>query len=165
MKVGTTLNNMKYYNNNLAYDYEMFLPKEKRQEAFPENEAVQNKIVRVPEMSGAAGAARRRKEAVKSRLFAVVTTALLVAMLCTTIFLRVQVTETNTKINAVQSEIKALKSEETRLEMEIERIISYKNIEQAAIELGMQKKQKSQVTYINTGGESFAEVVGEKQGN
>lgn len=159
-----TLNNMKYYNNNLAYDYELFLPKEKREE-YAAGKKEESKILPMPAMSGAAGAARRARASLRSRTFAVITTAILVAMLCATIVLRVQVTETNTKINAAQTELDRLKSEETRLQMEIERMTSYKNIEQAAIELGMQKKEKSQVTYINTGGESFAEVVGENGGN
>lgn len=152
------MNNLKYYNNNLAYDYDLFLPKEERMES---NTPAADKIINVPEMSGKAGAARRHKEAVRSKTFAIVTTALLICMLCATIFLRVQVTETNSQIGNAQKELDALISEETRLEMEMERMISYKNIEEAAKELGMQKKDKSQVTYINTGAQSFGEVVGD----
>ena len=48
-----------------------------------------------------------------------------------------------------KSELAALSGEETRLKIELERIISYNNLEQAARELGMKKTDKSQIVYIN----------------
>lgn len=153
------MNNLKYYNNNLAYDYELFLPREKREEQIPTTPAAE-KIVNMPEMTGKAGALRRHRQAVRQKLFAITATVLLVGLLCANIVMQVQVNETKSQINAAQTELDRLMSEETRLEMEMERLLSYKNIEQAAKELGMQKKEKSQVTYINTGAQSHAEVVG-----
>lgn len=151
------MNNLKYYNNNLAYDYELFLPREKREEQVPTPAA--EKIVNMPEMTGKAGALRRRRQAVRQKLFAIAASAMLIALLCANIAMQVQVNETKSQIGAAQTELERLTNEETRLEMEMERLLSYKNIEQAAKELGMQKKEKSQVTYISTGVQSHAEVV------
>lgn len=150
---------MKYYTDNLAYDFNMFLPKEKRQEEIPESRRAEN-IIKLPDMSGKAGAVRQKREANRTHVFAFVTSLLIIAMVCSTIFLRVQVTETESRIDAAQKQLSELESEETRLQMAIERKISFSNIEAAAAELGMQKKDRSQVNYIHSGGESWAEVVG-----
>lgn len=155
------MNNTKYYTNNLAYDFDMFLPKEKRQEDLP-GDKVPDNIVRMPTISGKAGALRREKTAKKNRVFAIVTSALLIAMVCCSIFIRAQVTEVDTQITSAKKQLSELQSEGTSLEMKLEEKISFTNIEQAAEALGMQKKDKSQVTYIQTGGTSWAEVVGDQ---
>ena len=154
------MNNTKYYANNLAYDYDMFLPKEKRAVQPVVRRNKKNNIVELPVISGKAGAARRRREAVRSRLFAVTVLALLSLAVCLSMFMRAQVTEINTDINVAQKELEGLKSEEIRLQMELERKVSFSNIEQAAKALGMQKAEMSQINPIRTGGDSFAEVVG-----
>jgi cell division protein FtsL len=152
------LNNMKYYTDNLAYDYNMFLPKEKRQEA-PARRRMPDNIVKMPGISGKAGAVRQKRETRKNRTFAIFTTFLVVAMVCSTIFMRVQVTEVESQLTAANKELSDLTNEQTRLEMELERKISFSNVEAAAKALGMQKKDKNQVNYIHTGAESWAEVV------
>ena len=48
----------------------------------------------------------------------------------------------------MKTQINAVDSEKTSLDMEMEKRISYSNIEIEATEMGMQKKDKSQVTYI-----------------
>lgn len=151
---------MKYYTDNLAYDYNMFLPREKRQEA-PAHRRTPDNIIKMPGISGKAGAVRKKREERKSRTFAIFTTFLVVAMVCSTIFMRVQVTEVETQLTAANKELNELINEQTQLEMQLERKISFSNVETAAKALGMQKKDKNQVNYIHTGSESWAEVVGE----
>ena len=53
-------------------------------------------------------------------------------------------------LNVDNKEIVELESEVTRLNVEVERKISLTNLEQAARDLGMQKCEKNQVTYIKT---------------
>lgn len=152
------MNNMKYYTDNLAYDYNMFLPREKREEA-PVGRPVSDNIVKMPGISGKAGAARQKREERRNRTFAIFTTFLVVAMVCSTIFMRVQVTEVEAQLTEANRELSELVNEHTQLEMQMERKISFSNVEAEAKALGMQKKDKNQVNYIQTGSESWAEVV------
>jgi len=148
---------MKYYTDNFAYDYNMFLPKEKRVEA-PVPKRGEN-IINLPEVSGKAGAARAQKEKLRHNLFVFVTIFMICAMVALSMFMRAQVTELNTNIDATTKELSKLESEEIRLQMELERRISFSNVEKAAEELGMHKKEKTQINYIKIGGESKAEVI------
>lgn len=148
---------MKYTPGSLAYDFDLFMPAEKAQPAQSPAPRRQN-VVRMP-----ARRDRRRTEAAKGlagRISSVLMAALVIAMLCATIFLRVQITETTDQISKAQAALEEQKSEETRLLMEVENKISYKNLEEAAKELGMQKKERDQVTYIRTNPDSKGEVVG-----
>ena len=61
------------------------------------------------------------------------------------------------EINELNEEIVELESESTRLSVEMERKISVTNLEEAAEALGMQKCEKSQVTYIQTNNTDTAE--------
>ncbi len=133
------MDNSKYYNDSLAYDFDMFLPKESPRKA---------KIVKMPQAKNAARA--KAKAAVSERLKAVAAIGFVLAIICANIFLRVRITEVNADINEIKSEIIELESEQTRLNVELENRISYNNLELAARELGMKKTDKSQVIYIRT---------------
>ena len=153
------MNNMKYTKDSLAYDFSLFQPKAEAaaQPAAQPAKPKQN-IVKMP-----AGHDRRKKAAAKGmagRISSILMAALVVAMLCGSIFLRVQITEVTDQIGKAQSVLDEQKSEKTRLLMEMERKVSYKNIEEAAEQLGMQKKERSQVNYISTNPDSKGEVVG-----
>ena len=134
------MDNSRYYNDSLAYDFDMFLPKEKPTQA---------KIVKMP---------RKKKTASRSAAKAVVAENIkkaaiigfVIAVVCANIFMRVRITEVNTEISNIKAEIIELESEQTRLNVELENRISYKNIEEAAQQLGMKKMDKSQVVYIKT---------------
>lgn len=157
------MDNNKYYNQNLAYDYDRFLPREKREEQTDySNDA--DKIINLPKMSGEAGALRRQRQALRLRAFTVSAVIMVAILLCGNVFSHVALNETRKSITDAQKNLADLKSEETRLEMQIESLLSYKNIEEAARELGMQKKEKRQVTYIETGITSFGEVVSADNG-
>lgn len=144
------MDNMKYYTDSLAYDFSAFMPK-------TEKEKQTNNIVKVPQakkQSRPKTAARR----LSVSAFAVMTAVFVLAALCGNIYLRLQINEVDSKINAVNKEINALDSEMTSLEVEFERKISYSNIELEATELGMKKKDKSQVKYIRVNDKDTVET-------
>ena len=143
------MNNLKYYNDSLAYDFERFMPREKREE----------QIVKMPNPSvkvrrNAKRAARQANVSVTLALAALC----LVAALCGNIFLRLEINETNSKINAVKSEIAEMKSVKTGLEVELDRRVAYANIELEAANLGMVKREKDQVKYIRVNDKNAAKI-------
>lgn len=75
---------------------------------------------------------------------------------------RAQINDTQTKINKAKSELEALQSEQVSLEMQVQNIISYANLEQEAEKLGMHKMVKSQIHYIDSGAKDSAEVIQNK---
>ena len=134
------MDNMKYYTDSIAYDFSAFMPK-------TEKEKQQSNIVKVPQ-SKKQSRPKTAARALPVSAFAIMTAVFVLAALCGNIYLRLQINEVDSKINAVNTEINALDSEMTSLEVEFERRISYSNIELEATELGMKKKDKSQVKYI-----------------
>ena len=145
------MNNIKYYNDSLAYDFEMFMPRTNTAMKEKEN------IVKLPAVKTRS---RSRQKAAAKRLtataFAVMTSVFLLAALCGNIFLRLQINEVNSQINSVKKEIELAKSESTALSVELEREISFSNIELEATELGMQKMDKKQVKYIRVNDKNVA---------
>lgn len=132
------MDNIKYYNDSLAYDFNMFMPR-------PAVREEKNNIVKLPKAQVKRKAATRRMSVTA---FAVLTSIVVLAALCGNIFLRLQINEVNSKINDIKNEINVLESERTSLEVEFERRISYSNIELEAAQIGMQKMDKDQVNYI-----------------
>lgn len=143
------MDNLKYYNDSLAYDFEMFMPRS----AEPVRK---DNIVKLPRTKAQRRAKTRAVKRVSASAFAVMTTVFVLAAMCGNIFLRLQINEVNSKINDVKSEINALESQKTSLEVEFERIISYSNIELEAAEIGMQKMDKNQVKYIRVNDKNTA---------
>ena len=144
------MDNLKYYNDSLAYDFEMFMPR-------PVEKSNKNNIVKLPQNSK--NHRTRKKAAVKTvsaSAFAVMATVFMVAAMCGNILLRLQINEVNSQINDVKSQINVLESERTSLEVELERVISYSNIELEATEIGMQKMDKNQVKYIRVNDKNTA---------
>lgn len=137
------MDNVKYYNDSLAYDFDMFMPKPTVRQDEKDN------IIRI---HNANVKHRQRRKVATRRLsvsaFAVMVSVIILAALCGNIFLRIRINEVNSEINGIKSQINATHSEKTGLEMKMEERISYSNIEIEAVEMGMQKKDKSQVKYI-----------------
>ncbi len=136
------MNNIKYYNDSLAYDFGMFAPK-------PATTKSRDNIVVMPDVR------RKQKNRKKAVTKAVSAPALLImiavivlAGLCGNIALRLQINEINSKINDVKAAIAEIDSEKTELEVEMQRRISYANLELEAVQLGMQKPEKENVVYI-----------------
>lgn len=137
------MNNMKYYNDSLAYDFEMFMPKT------AENQKTRDNIVVMPKT--AERSKRRTRAAARSLTspaLLIMTAVFILAGLCGNIALRIKINEVNSEINGVKSAITELDSEKTSLEVEIQRRISYSNLELEATQLGMRKMEKSNVKYI-----------------
>ena len=94
-------------------------------------------------------AARRAAKKKTSKTASIILLGVLfVSMICAGIALRVEISEVNSEILSEKTQLAALSGEETRIDMEMEELLSYKNIEQAAAELGMKKLDKSQIIYI-----------------
>lgn len=144
------MDNLKYYNDSFAYDYEIFAPKSAESKAtileYPEDKR------KVKNKASAKGILSLVKKLILS--------ALVLSAVCGSLYLRAEISSLNSKINSVKKEITELESESTRLDVELGRKVSLSNLEEAAEALGMQKCEKSQVTYIKTNGVDTAQNSG-----
>jgi len=80
-------------------------------------------------------------------------------MVCFNIYLRTEINDTNKAIRQANKEIDTLSSVQTQLNVEMENIVSYSTLEQQANALGMQKRSKSQVHYIDTSSDEYVEII------
>lgn len=145
------MNNIKYYNDSLAYDFGMFAPKPATTVNPKDN------IVVMPNVrKNYKNRKKAATKAVSAPTLLVLTAFIVLAGLCGNIALRLQINEVNSKINDVKSEINTLESKKTALEVELERVISYSNIELEAAQIGMQKMDKDQVKYIRVNDKNTA---------
>ncbi len=136
------MNNIKYYNDSLAYDFDMFMPKT------AENRERDN-VIAMPKP--AVKTVKRKKAATRALsapVYILMCAVFVLAGFCGNIALRLEINEVNAEINNVKSAIAELDSEMTALEVEMNRRISYANLELEAVGLGMQKPEKENVTYI-----------------
>ena len=146
------MDNLKYYNDSLAYDFEMFMPRV----AEP---AKKDNIVKLPQSKQQRYAKNRAVKRVSASAFAVMTTVFVLAAMCGNIFLRLQINEVNSQINDVRAQIAEVDSEKTELEMEMQRRISYSNLELEAVQLGMKKPEKENVVYIRVNDKDAAQTA------
>lgn len=146
------MNNLKYYNESLAYDFEMFAPKT------VDTPKSRDNIVVMPNKN----AKRRQKSATKTvsaPALLIMTAVIVLAGLCGNIALRLQINEVNAEINDVRAAIAELDSEKTELEVEMQRRISYANLELEAMQLGMKKPEKENVVYIRVNDKDAAKTA------
>lgn len=137
------MNNIKYYNDSLAYDFGMFAPKPATAVNTKDN------IVVMPNVrKNYKNRKKAATKAVSAPALLVLTAFIVLAGLCGNIALRLQINEVNSNINEVKAAIAELDSEKTELEVEMQRRISYANLELEAVQLGMQKPEKENVVYI-----------------
>ncbi|MBR6502650.1 MAG: hypothetical protein IKT42_04340 [Clostridia bacterium] len=148
------MDNLKYYNDSLAYDFEMFMPRKAEEPVRKDN------IVKLPRTKQQQRAKKRATKRLSTSAFAVMTTIFIIAVMCGTIFLRLEINEQNSLINDKKAAIKALDSQTVSLEVELERIISFSNIEVEAAEIGMKKMDKSQIKYIRVNDKNTAVTEG-----
>lgn len=145
------MNNVKYYNDSLAYNFDMFMPSPAKKTQSKDNIVVMPKTAKK--------AKSRKKAAVKS--LSSPTMFLLCAIVvlggfCGNISMRLKINEVNEEINTIKSSIAELDSEMTALEVEMQRRISFSNLELEAVELGMKKPSKENVNYIVVNEENAA---------
>lgn len=148
------MNNLKYYNDSVAYDFEMFAPKTAEKKNNRDN------IVVMPKNKTAA---KKRSKAASRSLSAPVTLIMcavfVLAGFCGNIALRLQINEVNSQINEVKSAIAKLDSEKTELQVEMQRRLSYSNLEFEASQLGMTKPEKDNVVYIRVNDKDTAKTA------
>lgn len=149
------MNNLKYYEDSLAYDFSLFAPAEKV-------ESKQNKkgnVTYVPDVEKKRSRLRKRAASrVSGKVSAILVTVFVVSMLAGNVFLRAQINETEHKIATVKEEISVSQSKLADVSFKLEQKICYKNLEEAAIGLGMRKMDKSQIVYLRTNTEDKAIV-------
>lgn len=146
------MDNLKYYNDSVAYDFEMFAPKKQK-------DNTRDNIVVMPKQSGAAK--KRRKAAAKSLsspMIVVMCAAFILAGFCGNIGLRLQINEVNSQINDMKAAIGELDSERTELEMQLQQRISFANLELEASQLGMTKPEKDNIVYIRVNDKNKARI-------
>ena len=147
------MNNLKYYNDSLAYDFDLFLPKEKPVAQPKEN------IIKMPVTKKQAKKHTRSQAAfLSSGVSALIIATALVVALCGTIALRIGVNELNSQVNKAKTQLNTLQSECVALQMEYENRVSYTNLEAEATALGMKKLDKNQVVYIRVNDKSMAKT-------
>ncbi|MEG1886834.1 MAG: hypothetical protein RR177_01795 [Oscillospiraceae bacterium] len=141
------MDNYKYYTSSLAHDYDMFMTSPK------ENNNKNADVIKYPSSKNKV---KNQTKSASPRISAVLICALLLGMICANIYVRAEITSTKSEINGVKETISELASEEVRLQCDMERKISFQNLEESAAALGMQKKERSQIIYIKTNSESVA---------
>ena len=146
------MNNLKYYNDSLAYDFEMFAPKTAERSKSRDN------IVVMPDRASKKRT-RSATKAVSAPAMLIMTAVLVLAGLCGNIALRLQINEVNSQINSVRAQIAEVDSEKTELEMEMQRRISYSNLELESVQLGMKKPEKENVVYIRVNDKNAAQTA------
>ena len=146
------MNILKNYNDSLAYDFEMFAPKTAERSKSRDN------IVVMPDRASKKRT-RSATKAVSAPAMLIMTAVLVLAGLCGNIALRLQINEVNSQINSVRAQIAEVDSEKTELEMEMQRRISYSNLELEAVQLGMKKPEKENVVYIRVNDKNAAQTA------
>ena len=148
------MDNIKYYNDGLAYDFSMFAPKPQDVSRNKDN------IVVMPDRNKKY--AKRKKaarKAVASPALLIMTAVIALTGLCGSIAMRLKINEVNTQIKDVKAQIAELDSEKTELEVEMQRRISFANLEVEATELGMKKPEKENVVYIRVNDKDAAKTA------
>ena len=79
--------------------------------------------------------------------------------ICCNLSIRLKINEVKNGINDVKAAIAELDSEKTVLEVELQRRISYANLELEAVQLGMKKPDKEDVTYIKVNDTNVAKTA------
>lgn len=136
------INNAPYYNDSLAHDFAMFMPKEKKKT----NNVVKYKPTKM----------HKRRFRYNVDKVTVCVGVLCFGLIILSLFVRVQTCELNAHLKHFKTEATALDAEKVALIYEYEGLISYTNLEQAAVELGMRKLTHEQVVYIRTNAEDKA---------
>ena len=146
----------RYYVESTAYDFDMFTEKSKRKANVVDFEKAKKK----PSPRSKQSSKSVKAHKVNMRLVSTFMVCLLfLGMFGMSIYLRGEINEISAEIAKTEKQISQKESEYIALEVEFDNRVSYKNLETAAAELGMQKAQKHQVNYIVTNGENRSEEI------
>lgn len=102
---------------------------------------------------------KKKPKASSSLALKIAVAGIVLFMLSFNIYTRAEINDVQSEIDAAKSTIEELDSEKTMLQMKMENIISYSNLEQEAQRLGMQKKTKQQIHYFNSAEGDSAEII------
>ncbi len=145
------------YVESTAYDFEMFTDKKKSAANVVDfNEAKKNKTHTANKQSLKSKSAHKVNMRTVS---AVMVCLLFLGLFGINIFLRGEINEVSAEISKIEKQIEQKESEYTALEVEFDNRASFKNLESAAADMGMQKAQKYQVNYIVTDDENRSEEI------
>ncbi len=144
------------YQNNKAYDFEMFAPKPRREAP----------VIEYPEKKAKDKLESERKAKKKtSSVSAFILVTIILVTLFANIFSRAQISQVQMQINNQEKAIEKLDSEITRLECSLQSVMTYESIEAQATALGMQKMERNQVKYVNINDEITQESQLEELSN
>ena len=136
------------YNQSSAYDYN-------RISTAPSHEHKQQRKAKISQLS-----VKQVKKSTSTKLvFNVAVVAIVMLLMAFNIYTRAEISETNKQIENARSQIEELDSELIQLNMDKEKIVAYSNLEEEAIKLGMQKKSRSQIHYIDISNGDSVEVL------
>lgn len=79
------------------------------------------------------------------------------------LYLQTSISDINKEISKANLAIKSLKSTETMYNIKLENLYSYKVLWDKAEKLGMKPRSESQVHYIDTSTDDYAEIISEKK--
>lgn len=140
------------YQNNVAYDFDMFTS------AAPERET-ETPIIDYPTGAETEKVISERKaRKFREKLVAGIIVFVLIAAVFANIFSRAELSQIDMQINKQEKAISKLDSEITRLKCSLQSLMTYEMIEQSAVELGMQKLERRQITYVHTGNAELPDI-------
>ena len=138
-------NNLKYYQGSITYDFELFIPKEFRQDTSEHKSLNKNKNSKKHKIKSNPKKASISK--INRKTLAIFLIAIFIACIIS-VFLRAEVNNQYVIQDKLNSEIDAIKSSNTVLESKIRNDESYKKLEKKAEELGMCRTAKDKIVYI-----------------
>lgn len=93
--------------------------------------------------------------------FAFVSWIICMALVFGIVYSYMVLTETADQASVLQNELETMREETQMLEIKKEQMYGSQRLQEIAVEqLGMQKIQKSQITYVDTNGGDYTEVAG-----
>ena len=126
------------YRDSTAYDFDLFAPKAKE-------------VVEIPahRKNTKTRSRAKTKGLLQSRLVIVAAVVAVLLLVVAQLHCQLQNSEVVCEIDRTKTEIRDLKSDNTRLQSELNGKVSFTNMEKAAKEMGMQKMTIAQTEYIN----------------
>ena len=146
-------------NSNLAYDLSLFETDEELEQKKREREKQRKE-------KAAIGITDKKSVSRNGSVIAAFALAALVAVIAfALLYSKVQISDYTTMISEAKSEIELAERENVRLNAELDSMYTLDNVEKtAAQELGLQKTQSSQITFITLNTEDMTEIA-ESDGN
>ena len=135
---------MRYYVETTAYDFDLFTPKKKKETKKENIKNFKNK--------------RNKKKIsktnslivlIKRNFFLTIISVIALLSIIGGLYFRAEINKISVEISKTENAITEKESELIALETELNNLYSYKNIEDKAKEIGMEKVKKHQVNYIN----------------